>query len=117
MGRMSALAVMPLGPILRALPDAESGVTCLYFVQEDGPDGYVKIGHTLDPEARIRLIRHGNAREMKTLGLFRVRPFAEIDVHTMLKAAGCHVRAEWYRPHPRIFELIDIYTGAGLAWQ
>lgn len=105
---MSAAAatahVTPPGPILRAIPYREDRTTCLYFVQET-TSGYIKIGISRDPRARLRLLRVDNPNELEVLGLFRVNRLAERDAHRMFEAH--RVRGEWFRPAPEILAHIE----------
>lgn len=61
----------------------------------EGPEGLVKIGHSVDPVKRARDIRSCSAGPVRLLGMARGDRVHEADLHEL--AAGERVRGEWFR--------------------
>lgn len=74
----------------------------VYFIQEDGTDGFTKIGYTArDMGARLRSLQTGNGRALHIVARFDFAgPYVEKELHR--KLADDRVFGEWFRPSPKL---------------
>lgn len=77
----------------------------IYFLQEDVPDGLIKIGHTeVSAQNRARATRTYNGRRIKILGTCEGDRRVEDLLHK--KFSTRHVRGDWFRPAPELLTFI-----------
>jgi len=77
----------------------------VYFLQEDSPDGFIKIGHTeVSSRARMKSARTYNARSLKTLATLPGDKTTEAELHKQF--ASLRERGEWFRPGSELLEFI-----------
>lgn len=90
----------------RSLDEEITGLaTGLYALQEDGTDGYIKIGITKNIQNRMRGYATHNPRQMVLLCYLEVPAGLEKIVHDLLK--GHNVGGEWFSPAPEVLLLIE----------
>lgn len=75
----------------------------IYFVQ-DGDGSPIKIGRSVTPQKRIRMLQTGNARRLRVLATAPGSAQRESEIHRRL--AAHRVQGEWYHPAPEVFALI-----------
>lgn len=95
--------------VARARRIAEAGGICrVYFFQEDGPDGYIKIGYTEQIDVRDRLdhIQTGNARKVNVIGVMPGTRLLERALHDQFASSRCV--GEWFEPAPDLLALITL---------
>lgn len=88
----------------------------VYIVQQEGPDGPVKIGHG-DVGSRLRTLQTGNGRELRLLRVLEGGRAEEEALHK--RFAMARRRGEWFDPEP-ILEAFGIdaeavWNGAGMS--
>ena len=85
----------------------------IYFIQEDGQDGYIKIGFVEDLEVRfdvncvatrIGCLQVGNARKLKILAVMKGTLYQE----KMVQERFQKVRGEWFYPLPKLMDFIKV---------
>lgn len=87
------------------------GGSVVYFLQEGGPDGPIKIGMTTDwSEKRARALQTGNSQPLKVLCFVPGGRATEAGLHHDFQRH--HIRGEWYRADPEILGfIIDVLNG------
>ncbi len=75
----------------------------IYFLQQ-GKDGPVKVGKSVDPHARIRSLQTGSSEPLRVLAFAPGDERRESEIHRRLKPH--RIRGEWYQPSPDVFALI-----------
>lgn len=80
---------------IKEMPDVCEDSVFLYVIQEDGADGFLKVGYTKDPKKRLKSLSTANPRKLSTLFLAKI-PSKEIEkiVHKIL--SPYHVKNEWF---------------------
>jgi hypothetical protein len=76
----------------------------IYFVQA-GPGGPIKVGWTLDIEQRLGSLRVDNPEELTLLATAHGGLDVEQRLHQIFEST--RIRGEWFRPSPKLMELID----------
>lgn len=79
--------------------------TLVYFIQEDVPQGPIKIGHGWRVLDRLRGLQVGNPRPLCLVATMRGGKAAERELHARFKAL--HIRGEWYRPEPELIAFLE----------
>jgi hypothetical protein len=84
-------------------PQPEPEDLC-YLVGIEGDDTYVKIGHTINEDARLSDYQAGNPRKLKLLALLPGGEAKEKELHTKFMAYHTPeiVVGEWFRKSPAI---------------
>jgi len=81
----------------------------VYVIQ--AASGLVKIGVSHDPERRLSTLQTGHPDELRLLGFVSGGRPLEAHLHRMLKAH--RVRGEWFRPAPRVVEVVRLLCSLG----
>lgn len=76
----------------------------IYFIQRV-PDGPIKIGRAVNPEARLRTLQTGNPEPLGILLTVPGGKAREAEVHAALVES--HISGEWYRPTQEVFACIE----------
>ncbi len=78
----------------------------VYFIQEGGPEGHIKIGYTLgSPIERLRSFRTGNPRALALLVTIPGGRTLEVALHA--RFAELRVSGEWFRADARLLGFIE----------
>lgn len=84
----------------------------VYFIQDGGPDGAIKIGTTArNPYVRLAALRTGNPRPLHLLVAIPGGETAERALHERFASARVRENGEWFNATPELLGFI-----AGLAW-
>jgi hypothetical protein len=75
----------------------------VYFIQR-GLDGPIKIGHSVDPQQRLRTFQTGSADGLRILGFAPGGSELEAELRRRLKPH--RHRGEWFKPVLEVFALI-----------
>lgn len=81
--------------------DSRSGF--VYFIQQ-GLDGPIKIGFTIDPMERLASLQTANPYELHLLGCIAKNEALERELHQ--KYSHHHLRGEWFSPADEIVDYI-----------
>jgi hypothetical protein len=108
----------PARAVPTGLPAGVGGAhgRCVYFAQDTGDEGLVKIGSTEHLGFRLRSIELVIRRPLRLLLAFPGNYRVETAVHRLL--ADERVRGEWFRASPRVLDAIafwDSHTFAAIA--
>lgn len=74
--------------------DQQTIKSFLYFIQEEGEDGRIKIGVSRKPRKRLQELQVGNSKELKILGIRRGLRRDEQKIHHLFSAQK--IRGEWF---------------------
>lgn len=78
-----------------------SAIGCVYFIQAGGPDGPVKIGHTVgDPYRRMATLQTGHHERLRMITFLPGSREDEQYFHGMLEEQRLH--GEWFRFSSRV---------------
>ena len=78
----------------------------VYFIQEHGHDGYIKVGFSTNIKDRLQDLGNASAHDIAVLLLVPdVNASWEKTVHTALKKS--HYRGEWFYPTPNVYTFIQ----------
>ncbi len=91
----------------------------VYFIQEGGPGGPIKIGHTSRRCAeRHTALQTGNPRRLEILAEAGGTQEDESTLHRYFAEHGAWLRGEWFAPVRLLRELIDaLHEGTSLrSW-
>lgn len=86
---------------------------CLYFVQEGGPTGYIKIGRTSDVKGRMRRLQTGNSNTLSLLHYAENAGWQEAFWHRAF--IYDQERGEWFAPGNGLRRAIKLFK-AGKPW-
>lgn len=76
----------------------------IYFIQQ-GPEGPIKIGWTLDPKKRLREFQTANAHVLYLRGVISGSRGDEANVHGLFEEH--RIRGEWFQPCQCIFNFLS----------
>lgn len=79
-----------------------TGHETLYFITDGS--GYIKVGRSQDPVARIRELQTGNPRKLTLLRSVGVPTGTETRIHAMLRE--CHANGEWFEDCAALQEIL-----------
>lgn len=88
--------------------DAEQARWSVYFIQQ-GADGPIKIGVTVDVEKRRRVLQTGSAQTLVLLSTIKGTEKQEAELHRRFK--HLRLRGEWFRPEPELLAYIAETVG------
>lgn len=97
-----------LRDLLKVLSRLEPEAGFVYFIGEM-PDGPIKIGIGIDPEARLETLQTGNPRSLVLLGGMPGGINAERILHARFMAQ--RLRGEWFERSPLLDDLILYWHG------
>lgn len=84
----------------------------IYFLIEDIENGFVKVGHSENPPERIGQLQQGNPRKLQLIATIDASDTLEYQIKAEFRKF--HIRGEWYRPDPEVFEYIRNIQGIRL---
>lgn len=76
----------------------------IYFIQQ-GEDGPVKIGHSVDPESRLQCLQIGSPHPLSLLLTLPGGRSEEKSLHS--RFANCRLDGEWFSPAANLMEFIS----------
>jgi len=98
----------------------DEGRDMIYFIQEVGDDGFIKIGYAADKlERRVTNMQTGNARQLCLIGVMPIgEKIDERRLHKQFKKHRVLVpmrgpsmrlghRGEWFKPHADVLAFIN----------
>lgn len=72
----------------------------------------LKIGRSINPESRLKSLSTSSANRMEIVKVYPEMGCWEEEVHNALKAAGLHIRSEWFTDDPKVIELVENFLEA-----
>ena len=83
----------------------------VYFLQEDIEDGFIKVGNAnvlYGYHGRIGKLQEGNPRALELIATIPGDKIDSQDLEEQIEQdlQEFHIRGEWYRPTPKVFEYI-----------
>jgi hypothetical protein len=77
----------------------------LYFIEGNG---FIKIGRTEDPKARIGQLQTSSPARLQYIKIFKFRGLHEFSVHRIFK--HLRVKGEWFKDSPEIRKYISLLS-------
>lgn len=81
------------------------GSAFTYVIQEEGENGFIKIGTANDPEARVLEFQTGNPRKLTILAMWSSTVCPERALQLFFQSA--RLRGEWFSPTPELLAFIE----------
>lgn len=83
----------------------------IYFIQEEHPQGRIKVGYTSSKNAKSRLSGNqtGNPNRLVLLGTIAGSRNKEAFIHSQLSAHNAH--GEWFEPSDYVVDIVQAYLG------
>lgn len=85
--------------------DEVDGVSIVYFAQEDGPSGRIKIGRTRRLKQRVRELQRDVGASVRVIATMKGGPRLERAI--LEHVAQFKTTGEWFWPTPEIWSLLN----------